>query len=122
MTAPVNAAAIEAAKDAAMRFDLSLGRVKLAEAALTAALPFLRDEWETGLRAVVDEDMTRRIADCLEQHLGDYGFPPYRYPSGENKSILILTPGALVVSDDQGRAWRVEVRPAILTATTEPTT
>ena len=60
MTAPVNAAAIEAAKDAAMRFDLSLGRVKLAEAALTAALPFLRAEWETELRTQLEKRLANQ--------------------------------------------------------------
>ena len=31
--------------------------------------------------------MARQIADCLEQNLEQHGFEPYRYPSGENKSV-----------------------------------
>ena len=57
------------------------------------------------------DDLTRRIADCLEQHLPTFGFEPFRYPSGENKSIHLLRPGVLVVEDEAGRAWTVTVAP-----------
>ena len=49
-------------------------------------------------------DLVRRIADCLESHLPDYGFNPYRYPSGENKSVLLID-DALLLSDNEGRCW-----------------
>lgn len=31
--------------------------------------------------------MARRIADCLENHLHEFGWDPYRYPSGEHKGV-----------------------------------
>ncbi len=34
-----------------------------------------------------EENMARMIADCLEQHLHEYGWEPYRYPSGEHKGV-----------------------------------
>jgi hypothetical protein len=35
------------------------------------------------------DDLTRRIADCLEQHLHEHGWQPYRYPSGEHKGVEV---------------------------------
>lgn len=60
----------------------------------------------------VDDDLARRVADCLEGHLPDYGFAPYIYPSGENKSVIVRadTPGIVNLFDDSGRSWRLEVR------------
>lgn len=37
------------------------------------------------------EDIARRIADCLEQHLEEYGVELYRYPSGEIKGVDFST-------------------------------
>lgn len=61
------------------------------------------------------DDLTRRIADCLEQHLPDMGFDPYRYPSGENKSVTLLPDDKILLSDVNGRAWWVAVAPFVTT-------
>ena len=37
------------------------------------------------------DDLTRRIADCLEEHLHEYGWEPYRYPNGEHKGVHMFS-------------------------------
>jgi len=49
--------------------------------------------------------LTRRIADCIEAHLPEFGFEPYRYPSGENKSIDMLRAGEIRLHDAAGGSW-----------------
>lgn len=51
-----------------------------------------RDRRARGIRRA-HEDLARRVADCLEEHLHEYGWKPYRYrpssahPEGEHKGI-----------------------------------
>lgn len=33
------------------------------------------------------EAVARRVADCLETHLREFGWEPYCYPSGEQKDV-----------------------------------
>jgi hypothetical protein len=61
----------------------------------------------------INDDLVRRIADCLEQHLPDYGFDPARYPSGENKSIDLRRDQTITISDATGHTWRLDITPAI---------
>jgi len=63
-------------------------------------------------KAEIDH-LTRRIADCLEAHLPEFGFEPYRYPSGENKSIDMLRAGEIQLYDANGGSW-------VLTLSTSP--
>ena len=35
------------------------------------------------------EHVARRVADCLEQYLEEYGLELYRYPSGEMKGVQL---------------------------------
>jgi hypothetical protein len=33
------------------------------------------------------EVIARAVADCLQAHLHEYGWEPFRYPSGEHKGV-----------------------------------
>lgn len=59
------------------------------------------------------ERMARRIADCLEEHLHEYGWEPYRYPSGEHKGVEAIfharSSDIRLISADQSQ-FMVEVR------------
>lgn len=55
------------------------------------------------------EELARRIADCLEARLPEYGFEPYRYPSGENKSVDLTREGTVRLYDAEGRSWTLRL-------------
>ncbi len=46
----------------------------------------MEDRREPSEEAV--DDLLRRVADCLEGHLHEYGWEPFRYSSGEHKGLL----------------------------------
>ena len=53
---------------------------------------------------MTDEEMGARIADCLEEHLHEYRWEPYRYPSGEHKGVEFDRRAAIVTligADDE---------------------
>lgn len=53
--------------------------------------------------------LARRIATAIERYLPDYGFQPYCYPSGENKSVDYLEPGVITVYEATGTVYQVRV-------------
>lgn len=69
-----------------------------------------------------NDHMARRIADCLEAHLPAFGFEPYRYPSGENKSVQMLKPAEVRLYDAHGNSWVLAISsPPGITDPSEPT-
>lgn len=58
------------------------------------------------------DDLARRIADCLEKYLHEFGFEPYRYPSGEHKGVRMFQPAVVsLFGADGDDGWEFEVRP-----------
>jgi len=55
------------------------------------------------------EALARRIADCLEAHLHEYGWEPYRYPSGEHKGIQFRAPGFIDLIGADGSLAEIDL-------------
>lgn len=60
-----------------------------------------------------DEQMARVITNCLEQHLHEYGWEPYRYPSGKHKGVSLwpyMSPCRIMLVSSNGDEYVIKIK------------